>query len=48
METFSLGIGIIIGATITYLFMKGVIKEADEVISRLNKRIKQLEDNGEN
>jgi prefoldin subunit 5 len=24
--------------------MKGVIKEADEVISTLNKRIKQLED----
>jgi uncharacterized membrane protein YdjX (TVP38/TMEM64 family) len=44
MEVFSLGIGIIIGATITYLFMKGVIKEADEAISRLNKRIKQLED----
>jgi hypothetical protein len=43
MEAFELGIGIIIGATITYLFMKGTIKEADEIISRLNKRIKQLE-----
>ena len=43
METFSLLIGIIIGATLSYLLMKGTIKEADEIISMLHKRIKELE-----
>ena len=43
MVAFELVIGIMIGATISYLFMKGTIKEADEIISMLHKRIKELE-----